>query len=247
MLTYIASNYEEATKYSSIILNQNPIMLGLDTETTVWRKDNPTYPSTIQLYLNGACYIFQIYKIFMTYQAIPKDLFKILKNPNIIKVGLDLNNDIEQLALYEIKVRGIIDIQCIAKTMLIADISLEGLANKFETQTKGIFKFKWDWDDLLIDEQIAYASIDAMLPIKIYERMMNGSIIIKSNTIDDHNLEADYLAWLKLMGHTSNLKIKKVVNQTVNSYAPWRKQYTESERSALSLRLLKEFLDKGLL
>ena len=248
MLTFIASNYELAEKFSSIILSQNPIMLGFDTETTIWRKDDPNYTSIVQLYLNDTCYIFQLYRIFKSFGKLPKDLIKILQNPNIIKIGTDLTNDISSLLFYEITLRGTIDIQCIARTMLIPDISLEGLASKFETPPKGILKFKWDWDqDGLEAEQIEYAANDAMLPIQIYTKMIEGVIVCNNELPKNEELEEKYLEWLKLMGHTSNLKIKKVVNQTVNSYGPWRKCYTESERTALALKLIRQFLDEELL
>lgn len=246
MLNYIASDYEYAEKYSSIILEQNPISIGFDTETTIWRLEDPHYTSTVQLYSNSNCYIFQLYRIFKASGKLPKDLVKILQSPNIIKIGTDLTNDTTSLLSYGITLRGTIDIQSIAKTMQIPDISLEGLAFKFEIGNKGTLIFKWDWDSDLNDEQIEYASNDAMLPLKIYKRMITG-VIISDNIVDDSiKQEEEYLEWLKKMGHTSSLKKAKVVNQTINSYAPWRKRYTESERRTLSLILIQKFLDEGL-
>ena len=249
MLTHIASDYELSEKYSAIIVEQNPILIGFDTETTIWRIEEPHYTSTVQLYLNSNCYIFQLYRIFKIHNKLPKDLIKILQNPNIIKIGTDLTNDTTSLLSYSIILRGTIDIQCIAKTMQIPDVSLEGLASKFEVGAKGLFSFKWDWDaQYLNEEQIEYAATDAMLPLKIYEKMITGVIVSDNIAVDESiKQEEEYLEWLRSMGHTSTLKIKKVVNQTINSYGPWRKRYTESERSALALKLIRQFLDEGLL
>lgn len=252
MITHIASDYELAEKFSSIILSQNPVMVGFDTETTIWRKEVPNYTSIVQLYLNGTCYIFQVYKIHKFSGKLPKDFIKILQNPNIIKIGTDLTNDASSLLSYEITLRGMIDIQCIARTMSITDISLEGLANKFTTIAKGTLKFKWDWDTQYLDtEQIEYASIDAYLPLKIYEKMITGAIVpvdaLPVSLTKERKQEEEYLEWLKFMGHTETLKINKVVNQTVNSYGPWRKQYTEIERRTFAEELIRKFLDNNLL
>src|SRR4051794_13736712 len=105
MSTVIATNYEEAKNLSAILLSYNPVVLGFDTETTVGREENPHYTSTVQLSIisdsqDPICYIFQIYRIYRETQKLPKDLIKILQNPNIVKIGVDLTNDIINLASY---------------------------------------------------------------------------------------------------------------------------------------------------
>ncbi len=249
----IASNYEKAEILSATLLKSDPIIIGFDTETSIWRNVDPYYTSTLQLSTDNICYIFQLYRIFKEYGKLPREISKILENPNIIKIGVDLTNDIRGLACYGITLRGTIDIQCIARTMMISDVSLKGLITQFfpEELGKEMLNLMWEWDGDLSKEQICYAAKDAYFSLKIYQKMLNGENVIKISTdipIYDSEEETEkYLEWLKKMPKSTPIKIEKLVNQTVNSYGPWVKQYSKTERASLAEKLINKFVEGNLL
>lgn len=249
----IASNYEQAEILSAKLLKCNPIVIGFDTETSIWRNIDPYHTSILQLSTDNVCYIFQMYRIFKESGRLPREISKILENPNIVKIGADLTNDIRGLACYEITLRGTIDIQCIARTMMISDISLKGLITQFfpEESGKEMLNLMWEWDGCLDDQQIQYAAKDAYFSLKIYQKMLNGENVVKISTnipIEDPEQETEkYLEWLKKMPKSNPIKIEKLVNQTVNSYGPWIKQYTKVERAVFAEKLIRKFIEKNLL
>lgn len=253
MLTYVASNYEQCEIFSATLLNGNPVVLGFDTETTVYREENNSHASIVQLCVcsetQSICYIFQLYKIFKESGKLPRDIIKILQNPNIIKVGADVTSDFIRLALYGITLQGSIDIQSIARSMLIPDISLEGLATKFvpDLAGKDTLKLKWNWDHHLNEKQIQYAAKDAYLSLQIYQKMLNGVNIITDLPTNEDPGEEEYLEWLKKMPKTYPIKIEKLVNQTINSYGPWAKRYTKIQRAEIARNLIQKFIEEGLL
>jgi ribonuclease D len=240
MLVQVASDYEQCEILSSTLLNSYPVILGFDTETTIGHDHN--IASTVQLSTDKVCYIFQLYRIFKDTGRLPREIIKILQSPEIIKVGVDLNNDINLLSEYGITLRGTIDIQCIARTMMIPDINLSGLANLFGFQ-KGILNFRWNWDNDLNEQQIRYAANDAYISLQIYQKMISG-VNINTNNQDLDPEEDKYLEWLKKM-LIGSFRIDRVVNQTVNSYGPWVKKYTKNERVELAEKLINKFIDEG--
>lgn len=248
MIVQLASNYEQCEIFSSILLDANPIVLGFDTETTILRKEDTGYISTIQLSTDKICYIFQIYKIYKDSGRLSRDLIKILQSSNIIKIGVDLIQDTNNLLCYGINLRGTIDIQCIAKTMMINDISLEGLALKFvpELSGKDVLKLNWNWDNDLTEKQIQYAAKDAYLSLQIYQKMLMGVTITTNTSVEDPGAE-DYLEWIQRIPKSNPIKINKLVNQTVNSYGPWAKRYTKMEKVELATKLITNFIDEGFL
>jgi hypothetical protein len=248
MDTYIATNYEQCIILASSILKESPVSIGFDTETTVGR----VHASTLQLSTGESCYIFQLYRIFKDSGRLPNEIFKILQSPHIIKIGCDLSSDVNKLNSYGIILQGTIDIQSIARTMLIPDINLDGLASKFfpDQSGKKRFNIKWDWDIDLNEKQIKYAAKDAHLSLAIYYKIISGvaitnSLTVNTLTVNDDPGEKEYLEWLKELGHTSTLKIDKVINQTVNSYGPWAKKYTKNDRATLSRQLILKFKEEG--
>ena len=177
---------------------------------------------------------------------LPKDLIKILQTPNIVKVGVDLNNDIVSLNEYGITLRGSFDIQSIARTMIIQDLSLEALAGRFVIGFTGKDPFNetWDWDHELSVQQIQYAARDAYFSLWIYGGMLKGvNIVTPIPPENSQEEEKNYLQWLK--SNVQSTDPRKIINQTINSYGPWRKRYTLGQRIQLAEKLLQKFIKEG--
>ena len=68
-------------------------------------------------------------------------------------------------------------------------------------------------------------------------------IEIKEDNDIDHLYE-----WLILwFNNTESRPIQKVVNQIVNSYAPWRKIYTEPDRYKLAVEMIQKMVNLELI
>jgi ribonuclease D len=242
----VAQTFEEVQVYANRLLTTNSTLFGFDVETTIGRRDNPTAASIIQISTDKQCYLFQIYRVYKDYGTLPSSIIKLLQTPNIVKVGVDLTNDIEALEFYGIKPRGMLDIQLIARTMNIADLSLEGLGQRFIPGFEGKVQLNrhWNWDGPLSNEQIQYAGKDAMYALQIYSGLLNGINISTTIEVDPAKDQEDYLKWVK-----TNLPMKydSLINKTANSYGPWAKKYTKIGRENRARVFLESFLEKGLI
>jgi hypothetical protein len=242
----VAQTFEEVQVYANRLLTTNSTLFGFDVETTIGRRDDPTAASIIQISTDKECYLFQIYRVYKDFETLPSSIIKLLQTPNIVKVGIDLTNDIEALEFYGIKPRGMLDIQLIARTMNIADLSLEGLGQRFIPGFEGKVQLNrhWNWDGPLSNEQIQYAGKDAMYALQIYSGLLTG-INISTSTEEDPIKDRElYLTWIK---SSFPIKYDSLVNKTANSYGPWTKRYTKIGRENRARILLNQFLEEKLI
>lgn len=234
MKIYIASSFSETQELANKILEIKPQILGLDTETTCGLSG----VSLLQLATFEEAFLFQIRGYI-----IPSKLLKILSNPNIVKVGVDLDTDISRLS---VNVRSGIDLQAIARTLGHTDLSLEGLGRFYIPNFSGKdpLGHRGNWDGTLTEIQKYYAAMDAYHPLLIYQGMIKGIKVEKMEIPED---EAElYFIWVKSYLEEKGIPIafKSLVNYTINSYAPWRKKYIESERREKAIKFLTQFKDR---
>ena len=150
----------------------NSKILGFDTETRPsfrkWRKNKV---SLIQLANNDVACLFRINKI-----GIPEELMDLLTNPNVIKAGVAIHDDIRFLSrVRKFSPSGFVDLQKFVKDYGIQSAGLKKLAaiilgfriSKQQQVTN------WEADQLTEAQQI-YAATDAWVCFQIYTKLING-------------------------------------------------------------------------
>lgn len=143
--------------------------LGFDTESKpAFRKGEYNPVSLIQLAISHKVFLFRINQI-----GFPKELIEILADPNIIKIGAGLRDDLVELRkLTNIEPRGFLELKHAAAQ---AEINQQGL-RKLSAIVLGFRISKaaqvsnWEREELT-PQQISYAATDAWVALKIYEKL----------------------------------------------------------------------------
>ncbi len=147
---------------------------GFDTETKPsFRKGQKHKMALIQLANEDKAFIFQL-----VHTGLPKEVVEILSDETIIKVGLDIKQDLHKIREIAPKFKpdGFIDIQPIAKQHGIKDISLKKLA----AIVLGVRISKrqqlsnWERSELT-PAQIKYAATDAWVTYMIYKKLTGST------------------------------------------------------------------------
>ncbi|MBP8960447.1 MAG: 3'-5' exonuclease domain-containing protein 2 [Bacteroidales bacterium] len=143
--------------------------LGFDTETKPsFKKGKRNRVSLLQLAFDNTAILFRINKI-----GLPSGLLEILSDPDIIKAGVAVNNDLRILRnVTEFTPAGFVDLQNMAKEYGIESTSLKKL-------TAIILGFRiskrqqvTNWNaDVLSDAQKIYAATDAWVCYEIYQKL----------------------------------------------------------------------------
>ena len=246
----VVTNHSDALYYLDNIAKQNVTVLGFDTETTVIFKDNSKRVSIIQLSTNQVCYIFQMNKILDINGKLPSKLISFIQSPEIIKIGVDLNNDITNLQAYNLTLRGSIDIQSIAISLGYPKLSLFYLCKTYLSNELGcqkdVYDLRADWDNDLSTDQISYAAKDAYLPLILYQKIMkiDSPSSISKIEIDLDREKNEYKLWLFNILDIP-YKMNSLINRTANSYSKWTKCYQIHERKIKSQQYIKYWIDSG--
>ena len=162
-------------------------LLGIDTETKPQFKAGPRNKvALLQIGDEKICFLFRLNFIGM-----PAPLVDLLNDENVTKVGLSLGDDLRQLSHRSktISNRSWIDLQPLAKSMGIEDMSLRKLFANFFGQRISKTAQLSNWEaQVLNDQQKVYAATDAYACIVLYRRMMelkeNGFELIQDDTDD---------------------------------------------------------------
>jgi len=145
---------------------------GFDTETKPsFRKGQNNKMALIQFANDTDAYLFQI-----SQSGFNKKLLKVLEDSEIIKIGLDIKQDLHKIREYypQFTPGGFIDVQTLAKEASIKDISLKKLA----AIVLGVRISKrqqlsnWERKDLTSAQQ-KYAATDAWIAYLLYKKLMN--------------------------------------------------------------------------
>lgn len=144
-------------------------ILGFDTETRPsFKKGIRNKISLLQLSANGKAFLIRTNKI-----GFPKELYDLLSNEKIIKVGLAIKDDIRGLQkLNEFKPKGFIDLQDYVKYFKIENFGLRKLAGLILNIRISKAQRLTNWEvESLTEKQQKYAATDAWVALEIYKRL----------------------------------------------------------------------------
>ncbi|MBO9667883.1 MAG: 3'-5' exonuclease domain-containing protein 2 [Bdellovibrio sp.] len=142
---------------------------GFDTETRPAFKKGESYPvALLQLATDTDAYV-----IRMRHIKHFELLKKIFENPNVIKVGAAIRDDLKQLQKkFDFTPHGFIELQTVAKEKKLGSLGLKGMTEEVlqATISKGPKTTNWEAPELM-DRQVQYAATDAWIGLKIYQKL----------------------------------------------------------------------------
>jgi len=143
---------------------------GFDTETKPsFKKGQKNKIATIQLANDTKAFIFQLKKV-----GLNKKIIEILSTPKIIKIGLDIKQDIHKIKEIrnDFEPQGFIDIQQYAKEKGIEDLSLRKMAAIVlgKRISKKQQLSNWEKTDLSLAQK-RYAATDAWIVFLLYKKL----------------------------------------------------------------------------
>jgi len=144
-------------------------ILGFDTETRPTFRVGQSYlPAVLQLVGGQAAYVFQL-----QYCRLSKALHRLLANPKIIKAGVGLDRDVQELnKLAPFEPAGFVDVGELAKQAGCMNHGLRGLAAlllEFRV-SKDCQTSNWA-KRTLTRAQIEYAATDAWVGRELYHKL----------------------------------------------------------------------------
>lgn len=166
----LVDSYEKV-KYAVQVLSGCPV-IGFDTETRPsFKKGVVNKVSLLQLSTHSHAFLFRLHKV-----GLPEQIIKILSNPDVIKPGVAIRDDIKGLqGIQKFKPAGFIELQDYARDLGIQNFSLKKL-------TAIVLGFRisktqqlsnWEADSLSEAQQI-YAATDAWTALEIFENFSNN-------------------------------------------------------------------------
>ena len=153
-------------------------IVGFDTETRPSFQKGVSYRvCLVQLSVGQVCYLFRLNKI----KEFPTCLKELLEDANLVKVGLSTQDDFKNLRKWceDLEPKGFIELQNLVKTYGITDLSLAKIYALLFGLKLSKRQRLTNWEaDQLNPKQLAYASLDAIACVEIYEALMTRGIEI---------------------------------------------------------------------
>ena len=161
---------EKADRIAKFLTTQR--VLGFDTETKPnFRRGQRNEIALLQLSTVDEAFIFRINKI-----GLPQSIADILSNPNIIKTGAAVKDDIQGLQrLRKFNAGGFVELQKLSEKYGIENKALKkmaGIVMGFRI-SKSEQLSNWE-QDRLTKRQLKYAATDAWVGILIYRGLVYG-------------------------------------------------------------------------
>lgn len=166
-------------------IRESGAIVGFDTETRPSFQKGVSYRvCLVQLSVGQVCYLFRLNKI----KQFPSCLKQLLEDPLVVKVGLSTHDDFKNLRKWDetLEPRGFIELQNLVKNYGITDISLAKIYAILFGQKISKRQRLTNWEaDQLNFRQLAYASLDAVACVEIYEALMyRGKQIIRKGVFE---------------------------------------------------------------
>ncbi|MDD2278225.1 MAG: 3'-5' exonuclease domain-containing protein 2 [Bacteroidales bacterium] len=164
---------DEETLNTWLPMLQNDSIVGFDTETKPsFKKGEVNGIALLQLATSKVALLIKIKDV-----GLPKNLIDFLKNPNILKVGAAIRDDIKLLTKTKRFIpAGFIDLQNMVPNYGITSVSvrkMSGIVLGLKV-SKSQQLSNWDLPNLS-EAQQQYAAIDAWACQQIYLKLINGA------------------------------------------------------------------------
>ncbi len=147
-------------------------VLGFDTETRPSFKKGTSYPtSLIQLSASDHAWLIRVSRI-----GYPAELLKLLSDPEVMKVGTGLNDDIRRMRCdFQFEPGGFLDLQRYVEAFQIWEKGLKKLSSIILGHRISKSQQVSNWDaDILTEAQLRYAATDAWICLEIYYELRNA-------------------------------------------------------------------------
>ena len=144
-------------------------VLGFDTETRPSFSKGESYPvALLQLATPDCAYIFRLSKM-----ALPRELISLFSNPDIIKAGVAIRDDLKALQkLVPFNPQGFVDLAKEVEKVEFTSLGLRALTGIFLGLRLSKAAKVTNWERATLTEaQIKYAASDAVVGLKIYEKL----------------------------------------------------------------------------
>lgn len=168
---FVVSDYGDFHRAIAMVNRES--VLGFDTETKPsFKKGWRNKVSLLQLATEKHAWLFRLSRI-----GFPPELVEVLENPNIVKIGLALRDDLHSLhTLRPFKPQNMIDLQ---KIVAQYGITAQGL-RKLAAIVLGVRISKsqqvTNWENPVLSEsQVLYAATDAWVCYAIWKKL-NGNV-----------------------------------------------------------------------
>lgn len=172
----LGPDFEKAVRY----LRRRHV-IGFDTETKpVFNSRTPQHGvALLQLSSGRHAFLFRVHKI-----GLEEPLAAILSNPDIIKVGAAVNDDIRGLQkIYPFKPAGFVDLQKICGEWGIEDKSVKKMTAIVMGKRISKNQQLSNWEaDRLSDAQKIYAATDAWICREMYLKLLESPKTISENS-----------------------------------------------------------------
>lgn len=153
-------------------------VLGFDTETRpAFRKGQNYPPALLQLAGHREVFLFQLLKLTKL-----DPIHKLLANPQIIKTGVAIRDDIRKLQEhYEFEAAGFVELSHATQRAGIINTGLRSLAGILLgiRISKGAQVSNWSRSDLS-PSQVQYAATDAWVSRRLYEELNKAGLLLES-------------------------------------------------------------------
>lgn len=148
-------------------------VVGFDTETKPSFVKNQIFtPALLQVATHERAFLFRL-KFF----DLPQEMADFLSNPELLKVGVGIHDDLLGLKrIIQFNPAGFVDLAQEARKRGFKNEGLRGLAGIFlqKRLSKGAKLMNWE-NEVLPEKMMRYAALDAVLGIKIYDKLMEIS------------------------------------------------------------------------
>jgi len=164
---FVVSDYADFQRAIAMVRRES--VLGFDTETKPsFKKGRRNKVSLLQLATDKQAWLFRLSRI-----GLPRELVAVLENPEIVKIGLALRDDLHSLhTLQPFEPRNMIDLQKIVSQY---GITAQGL-RKLAAIVLGVRISKsqqvTNWENpVLAESQVLYAATDAWVCYAIWKKL----------------------------------------------------------------------------
>ena len=159
-------------------------LLGVDTESKpCFHKGMVSPPALIQIACSDIVYLIQL-----TWLPFNKELADFFANPECVKTGVAIGDDIRQLnKICPFTAAGLVDLRDVARMQGLSTNGLRTLAANFLHMriSKGAQCSNWGNKELT-SQQVTYAATDAWISRLVYERMSESGFFAESTTFSIH-------------------------------------------------------------